>query len=492
MLHAGQSDKMGCGSSKRPDASDPSAVPRNKSAGATVEAAPPARTLLEDYEFQETIGVGGFAVTKKCLHKPTGQVRAAKILLKSKLSSHLITEKHKRRELQALRALAHPSILRCFDLLEDDSRFYLITEYCAGGGELYDMILKRTKFTESDAAEIVLQVLSSLVYCHARKVIHRDLKPENIFLVDKQGSFDLKVADFGSSAFLRVQNKVTGAFGSAYYLAPEVVELSYNELCDVWSLGIILYILLTGCPPYPGKDEDEVMNNIRLSPFDINSAPTAGISADALDLLRRMLDPSPATRVSAEEAIRHSWITRNKKSGDSGALVGSLTSLKSFNASNKLKDSVMTFLASQVTSQQDLKQLKASFQTIDKNGDGTLSRAELIEQYSRTFSVEAARAYVDDILNAVDADQSGTIDYTEFIKACSNKERLLSMKNLEYAFRTFDSDGNGTITSYEIKELLGDTDSDDLLWQEVIAELDQNGDGTIDLKEFVALMQRKA
>jgi calcium-dependent protein kinase len=489
---------MGCGSSSNPKVVTPEPIkqqlsPRKRSRQLTISStAPPepgvsTSSISKDYELQENIGNGAYSVVKRCLHKPTGQTRNVKILLKSKTSAGHIKEKHLLREVQRLRTLDHPNILRCYDLLEDESRFYLVKEHCEGG-ELFDKILELPKFGQADASKVMFQLLSAISYCHSQKVIHRDLKPGNIFLVSKGADFDIRISGFGSSAFLYINSSLIGGFGNAYYLAPEVHKHSYNELIDVWSAGMIMYVMLTGRTPYPGKDEQEVIANAIASPFDIRSAYQKGIPEDALDLLRGLLDLNVETRLSANDAIEHPWIARHRTPSHSSDLLSTLTALNTFNASNKLKDAVLTFLAIQAVGQEDLRALKATFQSLDKNGDGRISRAELLGEFSKKFSYEAAVDYVDEVLAKVDTDNSGLIDYTEFIKACSDKQSLLSMNNLEFAFNAFDRDGDGTISSKEIRELVGGNAQDESMWQQVINQVDQNGDGVVQLVEFKALM----
>lgn len=446
-------------------------------------------SLERDYEILEKLGEGSFGVVKKCLHKPTGQFRALKILMKPKKSKGETKENHRIQELEILRVLDHPNILRCYDLIQDEYHYYILMEYCEGG-ELFDRLVKLTKFTTSDAAKVMFQLLSSICYCHNQNVIHRDLKPENILLVTKGDSFDIKVADFGSSTIKAFGIQLKGGYGSAYYQAPEVHRRTYNELVDIWSAGIILFIMLTGRPPYPGCNESEIMKYVRLSPFDVTTAYTKDIPDDALSLLKRMLEINPIDRISAEEALQHPWITSSRTMTGGEPVSEALCRLKAFTASSKLKDAVLTFLAMHAVSQQDLRDLQFSFQILDKDGDGRISRQELLSEFMKMSNLELAEACVDEVLANVDSDNSNFIDFTEFIKSCTDRHRLVSMQNLEFAFNTFDRDGSGTISSDEIRAIMGGSSEDDSLWQQVINEVDLNGDGVIELSEFKEMMQR--
>ena len=160
-------------------------------------------------------------------------------------------------------------------------------------------------FSEKEASDIMFQIMSAVSYCHQKKVIHRDLKPENIFLDEKNGSLSIKIGDFGSSCILNPKRKVIGCFGSAYYIAPEVLSGSYDEKCDVWSCGIILYILLTGQPPYKGRDNPSILAEIKDSPLIITQEMLPNVSPAVVDLLKKLLVQSPASRISASESLSH-------------------------------------------------------------------------------------------------------------------------------------------------------------------------------------------
>ena len=161
------------------------------------------------------------------------------------------------------------------------------------------------KFTEFQAAEIIFQLLSAVAYCHDRSVIHRDLKPENILLEELDNSLSIKVADFGSSCFLDSKKKLSGCFGSAYYVAPEVLAGEYNEKCDIWSTGVIMFILLTGRPPYNGRDENMILGQVKNTPLQIQKKDWPNLSQDAVDFLQNLLVVSPKSRFSARKALEH-------------------------------------------------------------------------------------------------------------------------------------------------------------------------------------------
>mmetsp|Transcript_32536 Transcript_32536/g.56254 ORF Transcript_32536/g.56254 Transcript_32536/m.56254 type:complete len:621 (+) Transcript_32536:773-2635(+) len=452
--------------------------------------------LSADYEVQEVLGQGGFAVVNKCVHKPTGHVRAVKIVHKSGLSYEQVDAKYRLREIKVLRSLDHPNILRCHELFEDRSRFYIVMEYCQGG-ELFDAIARRRTLTEAVAAKIMYQLLSCIAYCHEKKVIHRDLKPENILLEELDtntgGDWNVKVADFGSSAFIDRNGNLTGCFGSAYYVAPEVVDgKCYNEKCDLWSAGIIMFIMLTGKPPYAGSNERQILDNVRRAPFNPANFQFQGISSEAIDLIVKLLKVDTRDRISAKEAVIHPWIQLYRSHASTIELSNAISNLRGFNATYKLKDAVFTFLATNVIAQSEMKSLRESFQAVDANSDGRISREELLKLYLQFTAESQAREEVEKILSEVDSDRSGFIDYSEFIKACMNHERAINKSNLKLAFQAFDVDGSGQISASELREVLSGGESlQEDVWREIIQQVDSNGDGTIDLKEFTRLMMNK-
>jgi calcium-dependent protein kinase len=447
-------------------------------------------TLPSDYVELRSLGSGSFAEVVLCDYKPLNQKRAVKIIHKAGLHYQQMDSQYMLKEISVLTQLDHPHILRCYEIIEDNTKFYVSTEYCKGG-ELFERIQKLKKFSEKEASEIMHQLLSAVGYCHSKGVIHRDLKPENILLEDKEDTLHIKVADFGSSIITDPNRRLTGCFGSAYYLAPEVLSGDYNEKCDVWSCGVILYIMLTGKPPYPGRTDKEIVFNVRRSPLAIKEQESRFLSASVVDLLRKLLIVSPAERISAFDALAHPWVQIFRTPADYDSLHMSLEHLSGFSSSSKLKDAVYTFLATHVVSAHEIQALRASFEAIDTNGDGKLSREELLQQFRATMNSDEAQIAVDGILKELDKNQSGEIDYSEFLGACMSTNNVKSKANLSQAFKMFDQDGSGSITVNEIKALLGDKNHiEESVWRDLVSEVDQNGDGVIDLKEFINIMTK--
>lgn len=440
-----------------------------------------------DYVEVKKLGSGAFAEVMLCLHKPTKTQRAVKLIQKRALDHSQKDTEFLLKEVAILRSLDHPNILRCFEIFENDFLYYVATEYCPAG-DLFSEIVKMKKFTERQAAVIIYQLLSVLIYCHDKRVIHRDLKPENILLMEKGKELSIKVADFGNSTIFDPSSKLSGCFGSAYYIAPEVFTDSYNEKCDIWSTGIIMYILLTGRPPYVGRDNKAILNQVKNSPFKVTSENCKGLSTEAISLLKELLKVNVNSRASAREAVKHPWIVNNleKKTAD---IEVALVNLKNFNCESMLKSAVHVYIASQISSYEDLKYFKNCFQQIDQDGNGKITREELILEYSKRMSVEEATKVSEEIIEKLDQDDDGEIDYTEFLVSCLERQKQVSLTELEAAFNVFDRDGNGSITVDEIKLILDTGEvEDEATWNEILREADTNGDGAIDLKEFFALM----
>lgn len=442
--------------------------------------------LSSEYVEVRTLGSGAFAEVKLCIHVPTNEQRAVKFIHKSGLFLDQMDAEYQLREISILTSLDHPNILRCYAIYEDTNLFYVVTEYCEGG-ELFDKIIKWKKFSEEQASLIYYQLMSAVSYCHEKSIIHRDLKPENILLEEKGDSLNIKIADFGSSCFFDPKKKLQNLFGTAYYIAPEVLRGGYTEKCDLWSCGVILFVLLTGCAPYPGKDNPTILRNVRNSPLRIKPENHPNLSKEALDILQKLLIVDYSERISATEALLHPWVQNSRKFlKDSQNLTNTLKQLSSFTSNSKLKDAVYTFLAYQIITHEEIKALKKDFQVIDSNGDGKITRDELMEQYLKVMNEDEAIKTVDSIMREVDTNDNGDIDYSEFLKACMNHKKNLSRQNLEKIFAMFDSDGNGEISIEEIKSLLGDKNEiNSAIWEEFIKEFDGNADGKIDFNEFI-------
>lgn len=233
---------------------------------------------------------------------------------------------------------------------------------------------------------------------------------------------------------------MTEKFGTPYYIAPEVLSKAYDEKCDIWSCGVILYILLSGIPPFPGRNDKEIMKNVLKGEYKLDGEEWKYVSDEAKDLIRKTLTYDPHKRLSAKEALEHKWFEKVmiKEKVNKEVMHHNLKNLKNFRAEQKLQQAAFTFIASQLASKEEKQQLLETFRTLDKNGDGTLSRDEILEGYKQLMSEEDAENEVNRIMEMVDIDKSGEIDYTEFIAATLDRKKMLSKERLEQAFNMFD------------------------------------------------------
>lgn len=447
--------------------------------------------VSSDYKFLEFVGEGGFAQVWKAAHKATGRVQAIKILHKAGIATELLDDRQQLREFTLLSTLDHPNILRVVGLYEDKLRYYVVTEYCEGG-ELFALLTRRKVFTEAEAGHIMGQLISAVAYCHERKVIHRDLKPENVLVEGDGSDLSVKIADFGSSAFIDPFGRLTDYCGSPYYVAPEVLAQCYSEKCDIWSLGILMYVLLTGKPPYKGHTEDSILHAVAKGTVDLTELAT--LSPDARDLVQKLLVKSMADRLSADQALAHPWVRKHRDSvlTESAVLSSALALMRSYHHTTKLKEAILTYIATQIMSHDDLKELKIAFQALDRNGDGKITSTELLNLYRATLGEAAAQQEAHNMVLNLDSNHNGVIDYFEFLKSCLDRKKHLSKTHLEAAFRSFDTDKSGTISRSELQAAMaGAGEYSEEVWSALISEGDRNGDGELDLKEFSELILRR-
>lgn len=253
-----------------------------------------------------------------------------------------------------------------------------------------------------------------------------------------------------------------------------------------------MYILLTGKPPYSGKNEAEILNEIKTNPLKVTQETLPGVSEACIHLCSQLLEIDYESRIPAKDALIHPWIQRSRRARSAPNLNKALSELRGFHRTSKLKEAVRVHLSSQVISHEDAQELKTSFQALDKNGDGKLTIDELIDVYKMSLGQDQAVREAERIMNEIDRDLSGEIDYSEFLQVCLQENRHLSRDNLIQSFKVFDADGDGKISSKELKTVLEtDNIATDNVWVDLIKEVDLDGDGYIDMKEFISLMSKK-
>ncbi|XP_019384735.1 PREDICTED: ribosomal protein S6 kinase alpha-3 isoform X4 [Crocodylus porosus] len=262
--------------------------------------------FTDGYEVKEDIGVGSYSVCKRCIHKATNMEYAVKIIDKSKRDP---TE-----EIEILlRYGQHPNIITLKDVYDDGKYVYLVTELMKGG-ELLDKILRQKFFSEREASAVLLTITKTVEYLHAQGVVHRDLKPSNILYVDESGNPEsIRICDFGFAKQLRAENGLlmTPCY-TANFVAPEVLKRQgYDAACDIWSLGVLLYTMLTGYTPFangPDDTPEEILARIGSGKFSLSGGYWNSVSDTAKDLVSKMLHVDPHQRLTAAQVLRHPWI----------------------------------------------------------------------------------------------------------------------------------------------------------------------------------------
>jgi len=454
------------------------------------------------YEKQELLGEGSFGTVYRVIHKQTGFIRAMKIIDKQSTELDQDTEISLINEINILKTLDHPNIIKVFEYFNTQRRLFIISELCTGG-ELFDKITKEEKFSEKVTANIMKQVLSAISFCHLNKVIHRDLKPENILIVSEKESledlFEVKIIDFGTSDKIKNKTMLTLQIGTSYYIAPEVLESNYNEKCDLWSCGVIMYILLCGTPPFFAGEENEIFDLIKEGKYSFRAEDWEDVSEEAKDLIRHLLKRDISMRFSAQQALSHVWLKnmdvllKKDRNVSKKKIVKVAENLKVFSANKKLQQATLAYIVHNMLKKEETDEFRKIFTEFDLNGDGRLTKEELIKGLIKVMTPEEAKKEVGRIIGIIDVDGNGFIEYEEFLRAAMNKERILTEKNLQAVFNMFDKDRSGKISIKEIRDILGGQGelkiSNDV-WSHVVSEMDGNGDGEVEFKEFKAMMNK--
>ncbi|KAF2287384.1 hypothetical protein P3X46_023930 [Hevea brasiliensis] len=449
---------------------------------------PTGRDVCAHYDLGSELGRGEFGVTYLCTDVSNGEKFACKSISKKKLRTAVDIE-DVRREVKIMKHLpSHPNIVSLKSTYEDDSAVHIVMELCEGG-ELFDRIVARGHYTERAAAAVMRTIVEVVQVCHKHGVMHRDLKPENFLFANKKETAPLKAIDFGLSVSFKPGERFNEIVGSPYYMAPEVLRRNYGAEVDIWSAGVILYILLCGVPPFWAETEQGVAKAIIRSVIDFKRDPWPKVSDNAKDLVKKMLNPDPKLRLTAQQVLEHPWLQNAKKAPNVSLGETVKARLKQFSVMNKLKKRALRVVAEHL-SVEEVAGLQEAFDMMDTTKRGKINIEELRNGLQR-LGQPIPDADLQILMDAADVDGDGTLNYGEFVAVSVHIKKMANDEHLHKAFAFFDQNQSGYIEIEELRESLNDevdTCSEDVI-NAIMHDVDTDKDGRISYEEFAAMMK---
>ncbi|KAK6798452.1 hypothetical protein RDI58_006155 [Solanum bulbocastanum] len=443
------------------------------------------------YELGEEVGRGHFGYTCKAKFKKgevKGQEVAVKVIPKSKMTTAIAIE-DVRREVKILRALTgHSNLVKFYDSYEDHTNVYIVMELCEGG-ELLDRILSRGgKYSEDDAKTVMIQILKVVAFCHLQGVVHRDLKPElasdreaqmfscgillwlnlslvreamssisNFLFTSKEENAQLKAIDFGLSDFVKPDERLNDIVGSAYYVAPEVLHRSYSTEADVWSIGVIAYILLCGSRPFWARTESGIFRSVLKADPSFEEQPWPTLSSEAKDFVKRLLNKDPRKRMTAAQALGHPWI-KNSHNIEVPLDILIFKLMKAYMRSSALRKAALRALSKTLTVN-ELFYLKEQFALLQPSKNGTISFDNVKTALMKHATDAMKEARIHDFLASLNALQYRRMDFEEFCAAALSVHQLEAFDRWEQharcAYEIFEKEGNRAIMIEELASELG-------------------------------------
>ena len=455
----------------------------------------------DSYKILEKLGEGSYGVVWKVKQRKSNLIRAMKKITKN-MNSKNDTVNEIINEIEVLKKIDHPNIVKIFEFFIEVDGYYLITEYC-GGGELFDAIKKNGSFSEPVAANIMYQIFNAINYCHSTNhIIHRDLKPENILIDSKDeqtGFYSIKIIDFGTAKIYEKNKNENKIIGSSYYIAPEVLMKNYNEKCDIWSCGVILYILLSGRAPFTGHKDREVLQKIKQGRYDLKRKPFDNTSVEAKDLIKRSLEMNKNKRINAKDALNHPWFIKHNTKDyfckvNDRFLRKTIDNISHYKPKNKLQQITIAYLVHNLPELEEIKLINKVFALFNTSNNGKLSKEEtkrgLMKYMSHNLKNKAQiEQYTEEIFKRIDNDENGFIECEEFARAGIDKNIFRASNILKFTFDYLDKDKSGQITIDELKEVfkISNPEDENELW-DLIRSVDQDCNGQISFKEYKDVM----
>ena len=452
-----------------------------------------------NYVRGKSLGKGAYGNVYESRNPTFNNKVAMKIIDKNKIELDEINDDIKR-EINILKKLSHPNIVKIYEFYESDNCFYIINEYCKGG-QLYEYLTKN-KLTEEQLCVIFYQVFSGLIYLHEHSILHGDLKPENILISSVEKDLEtnedfawIKIIDFGTAKIFKKQiKKGENIEGTLYYIAPEVFSGNidiYDEKSDIWSIGIILYRALTRKYPFIGRNEDETISFIIDKDHDCNNELLLGHSNEIQDLIKKLLKKYPNERPSAKEALNHEWFKKfnprrlftNFKKEEMKPFIDNLCNF-SF---TKIHQLVIAFLVHNLPETESSQKILKLFRYFNESGNCELSKEELkkgLKEFKEGIEIDDK---LDNIFKELDGDKNGFIEFEEFLRACIDKKEILNDKYLSYAFRFLDKQNKKLLSPQQIISAFFSEENNNALKEtmnKILSKNDYDKNGLISFEEF--------
>eukprot|EP00929_Paragymnodinium_shiwhaense_P001088 TRINITY_DN1012_c1_g1_i2.p1 TRINITY_DN1012_c1_g1~~TRINITY_DN1012_c1_g1_i2.p1 ORF type:complete len:559 (-),score=93.00 TRINITY_DN1012_c1_g1_i2:98-1774(-) len=460
--------------------------------------------IAEHYDIDlGKLGQGSFGKVRKAQKRDTSSVRA----IKSCSKKDPRTTRRFRLEIDIMKCLDHPNIMKLFETFEDSKRVHLVMEYCVGGS-VADQFHETGPWTEVQVTLILQQIFRAVYFLQGCHIVHRDIKPENFLLQTNEPVEEntLKLIDFGLSTRCPPDGWLTTTAGTPVFTAPQVFNGKYDQACDLWSCGVTMYYFLCGELPFQGKSQAEVVRAVKSGNYAFSGKSWKRVSDVTKDLVRDLLKYNPTERCTAQQALKHESMTRAPRARAESVFRPALAGkFRKFCSQNRLKRAALHIVAHQLD-QEDTKALRDTFTALDFEDDGVLSHTELEEGLAKAMNsakrdnsaitreeVEQNMADMKGLLNEISKGVAA-IGYTEFLAATLESEHYTKDQAILSAFSVFDRDGDGRISGEELEQVLGCrgrhklTSSSTIPFEDIFKELDYNQDGYIDFMEFRDMM----
>lgn len=437
----------------------------------------------EFFEFRETIGTGHFGCVKRAISKKSGKEWAVKIV-----RLHNAVDKDAlRNEVNILKRLHHPHIVRVIASYEDAEQMYMVMQLCKGK-ELYEHLYKeRRRFSEDEVRAIIRALLRAVAFLHSNFITHRDLKLENLLLENADVPTSLKLCDFGLSTRFRQGEKLQKSLGTIDYVAPEVLDGDYNEKCDLWSIGVICFELLTGTSPFHAPTIDETMGKIFDGVLLFEDEIWTNISPNAITFIKALVKEDVDERLTAEQALDQKWL--REESAEAGTPSSQrlrnnkrllLTNMLNFSQYRKIKQTALLSVALGISEDHIQQEMAAEvFHSIDHNKKGSLTRNEFCDSM---VECGISREDANELFSRINQSKTGQINFLEFMAAVMD-QRDIGQNTIKEAFSLLDGEKKGRLSIVGLQDVFRNSMVPEDI-KEMIASVDTKGGGYVDFEEF--------